>query len=169
MPLYLKSLFGKLNETTRAALENATALCVARGHVHIEIEHYLAALSPVRHTDLARICSRFQIDTARLDFELQRSLGELRGGHTGGPALGPALVGLLRDAWCVGSLEFGASKIRSGFTLLALIDPDRRYQLPAELGKLNAATVAGQFEESVRKSVENEAPPPPPPTPPPAV
>ena len=73
MSLYLKNLFGKLNETTRAALEGATALCVSRGHVHIEIEHYLSSLLPLRNTDLARICARFEIDTARLELELQRT------------------------------------------------------------------------------------------------
>ena len=156
MSLYLKNLFGKLNETTRAALEGATALCVSRGHVHIEIEHYLSSLLPLRNTDLARICARFEIDTARLELELQRSLHHIESG-SGSPALSPALVGLLRDAWCVASLNFAAPRIRSGFTVLALIDPAQHHELPAELRKLSAAGVQEKFAEIVRKSVEKEA------------
>ena len=40
----LKSLIGKLNETTRGALEAAAGLCLARTHYDIEIEHYLLKL-----------------------------------------------------------------------------------------------------------------------------
>jgi len=159
MSLNLKNLVGKLNETTRTALEGGAALCVSRGHHHIEIEHYLAKLMAVRNSDLARIGARFQIDMARLELELQVSLGELQAGNPGSPAFSPGLVALLRDAWCVGSLNFGAPKIRSGFTLLGLIDPDNRHRFPAELRKLNAAAVEEQFADTVRKSVEQEAPP----------
>jgi type VI secretion system protein VasG len=157
MALNLKNLFGKLNDTTRAAMEGAAAQCVSRGHRHIEIEHYLASLTQVRNTDLARICARFQIDTARLELELQRSLNHLEIAHTGSPALSHTLVTLLGQAWCVGSINYGAQKIRSGFTLLALIDADHHHELPAELRKLNPAAVEDQFEEAVRKSVEKEA------------
>jgi len=159
MPLNLKKLVGKLNETTRAALEGGAALCVSRGHHQIEIEHYLARLMEVRKSDFGCICAHFQIDMARLAVELQLALGELAGGNTGSPAFSPSLVALLRDAWCVASLDFGAPKIRSGFTLLALIDPDNRHELPAQLRKLNFAAVEADFDDIVRKSVEKEAPP----------
>jgi type VI secretion system protein VasG len=156
MPLNLKHLFGKLNHTTHAAMEGAAALGVSRGHHHIEIEHYLGKLIQIRNTDFSRICATFQIDTARLDQELQRSLNHFEIDKTTSPALSHTLVKLLGEAWCIGSINFGAPQIRSGFTLLALIEPSNHHELPAELLKLNPAAVEEQFPEIVRKSVEKE-------------
>jgi type VI secretion system protein VasG len=110
----------------------------------------------VRNADLSRICAKFQIDPARLELELQRSLNHLEVVRAASPALSHTLVALLSQAWCVGSINFGARKIRSGFTVLALIDPANHHEPPAELLKLNPTAVEEQFEEAVRKSVEKE-------------
>ena len=47
MGLNLKSLIGKLNDTTRSSLEAAAGLCLSRTHYDIEIEHYLMKLLDV--------------------------------------------------------------------------------------------------------------------------
>ena len=44
MNINLKSLVGKLNQNTRAALEAAAGLCLSRTHYDIEIEHLLLKL-----------------------------------------------------------------------------------------------------------------------------
>ncbi len=44
MAVNLKSLIGKLNESTRNALEAAAGLCLSRTHYDVEIEHYLMKL-----------------------------------------------------------------------------------------------------------------------------
>ena len=44
MSVNLKGLIGKLNDTTRGALEGAAGLCLARTHYDIEIEHVLMKL-----------------------------------------------------------------------------------------------------------------------------
>ena len=43
----LKSLIGKVNETTRGALEAAAGLCLSRTNYDIEIEHYLLKLMDI--------------------------------------------------------------------------------------------------------------------------
>ena len=55
----LKSLIGKVNETTRGALEAAAGLCLARTHYDIEIEHYLLKLMDAPDGDFAAILKAF--------------------------------------------------------------------------------------------------------------
>ena len=131
MPLILKNLIGKLNETTRSALEAGAALCVSRTHYNIEIDHYLNKLLQAKNTDLTRICSRFKVDTARLEAELQQGLDKYRSGNRQSPALSATLVTLFRDAWCIASINYGATRIRSGHTVLALLGGDVRPVLPS--------------------------------------
>ncbi len=40
----LKGLIGKLNDSTRSALEAAAGFCLTRTHYDIEIEHFLMKL-----------------------------------------------------------------------------------------------------------------------------
>jgi type VI secretion system protein VasG len=51
----LKSLIGKLNDSTRGALEAAAGLCLARTHYDIEVEHYLTKLLDSTDNDAAAI------------------------------------------------------------------------------------------------------------------
>ena len=44
MSVDLRSLIGKLNDTTRTALEGAAGLCLSRTHYDVEVEHYLLKL-----------------------------------------------------------------------------------------------------------------------------
>ena len=66
MGLNLKSLIGKLNDTSRSALEAAAGLCLSRTHYDIEIEHYLSKLVDSPDGDFARIAKFFEIDKSRL-------------------------------------------------------------------------------------------------------
>ncbi len=70
----LRSLIGKLNETTRGVFEAAAGLCLARTHYDIEIEHYLLKLLDVADSDFASIMKAFSVDKSRLAAELGRSL-----------------------------------------------------------------------------------------------
>jgi type VI secretion system protein VasG len=48
MNVSLKSLVGKLNGTTRTALEAAAGFCLSRTHYDVELEHFLLkTLEPV--------------------------------------------------------------------------------------------------------------------------
>ena len=44
MSLDLRSLIGRLNDTSRRALEAAAGLCVSRSHYEVEMEHWLTKL-----------------------------------------------------------------------------------------------------------------------------
>src|SRR5215472_6529743 len=95
----LKALIGKLNDTTRGALEGAAGLCLARTHYDVEIEHYLLKLMDAADSDFAVIMREFGVERARLAAELGRSLERLKTGNARTPAFSPSLVKMLSQAW----------------------------------------------------------------------
>src|ERR1039457_5474775 len=117
----LKSVVAKLNNTMRATLEDAAGLCLARTHYDVEIEHFLTKLLEAGGTDFAGIVQHFGVDKTRLSGELSRSLDKLKSGNARSPAFSPSLFRMLREAWTLGSLEFGAAQVRSGTAILALV------------------------------------------------
>ena len=131
----LKSLIGKLNDTTRGALESAAGLCLARTHYDIEIEHVLFKLLDASGSDAARIFHQFSVDPSRLQKELERSLDKLKAGNARTPAFSPSLLKLLTEAWTVGSLDFGASEVRSGHIILALLSTEDLARIAREISK----------------------------------
>jgi len=131
----LKALIGKLNDSTRGALEGAAGLCLARTHYDIEIEHYLMKLLESSENDAAAILKRFEVDTSRLRGELTRSLDKLKSGNARTPALSPTLVKMLTEAWTLGSIDYGAGQIRTGFTILALATNDELVRLMREVSR----------------------------------
>ena len=59
MATNLRALIGKLNGTTRNALEGAAGLCLSRTHYDIEIEHFLMKLLDSSGSDFALIAKHF--------------------------------------------------------------------------------------------------------------
>src|SRR6516225_6350892 len=135
MALNLKSLIGKLNDTARSALEAAAGLCLARTHYDIEVEHYLMKLLDVADSDFSRIVQHFGVDKSRLTAELTRSLDKLKTGNARTPALSPTLLKMLTEAWTVGSIDFSAVRIRTGFTILALVADGELARLMREISR----------------------------------
>src|ERR1700719_3852617 len=135
MSVNLKSLIGKLNDATRGALEGAAGLCLARTHYDIEIEHFLAKLLDSSASAASKILHQFSVDTGRLEKDLGRSLDKLKTGNARTPAFSPTLVKMLTEAWTVGSLDYGASQIRSGHAILALVSSDELRRIVREVSK----------------------------------
>jgi type VI secretion system protein VasG len=135
----LKSLIGKLNDSTRGALEAAAGLCLARTHYDIEVEHYLTKLLDSTDNDAAAIFKHFEVDTSRLS---------------------PTLMKMLIEAWTVGSIDYNAGQVRTGFTILALATNDELVRLMREVSrefqKIQAATLRKDFAAIVGSSAEEE-------------
>src|SRR4051812_46624784 len=121
MNVNLKSLIGKMNDTTRSALEAAAGFCLSRTHYDIEMEHFLLKLLDKQDSDLRHILKHFGVDSSRFTAELNRALDKLKTGNARTPSFSPSLVKLFTTAWNLGSLEYGATQIRSGFTIAALL------------------------------------------------
>jgi type VI secretion system protein VasG len=135
MSLNLKSLIGKVDEATRNVLEAAAGLCVSRTHYDIEIEHFLLKALDSSDNDIAFILKQYGVDRSRLTSELQRSLDRLKSGNARSPAFSPLLVKMLTEAWTVATIEYDATQIRTGFTLLALLSEDELTRLIRDVSK----------------------------------
>lgn len=159
MDVNLKSLIGKLNATTRGALEGAAGLCLSRTHYDIEIQHFLAKLVERTDGDIFPIFNRFNADPSRVSQDLSAALDRLKSGNADKPAIGPRLVRMLTDAWTLGSVDHGAGSLRSGFVVLALLSSDdlRRlaYDWSGEFKKLDLNTLSSEFGSIVAKSSES--------------
>jgi type VI secretion system protein VasG len=125
----LRAIVAKLNDTVRGTLDGAAGLCMARTHYDVEVEHFLTKLLDTSGTDFAGILQHFGVDKARLAGELGRSLDKLKTGNARTPAFSPSLFRMLREAWTLGSLEFGAGQVRSGTAILALVSDDELSRL----------------------------------------
>src|SRR5689334_10420203 len=149
MGVNLKALISKLNDETRQALEASAGLCLSRTHYDMEIEHYLMKLLDQTDGDCAAILKQYGIDRSRLASELTRSLDRLKSGNARNPALSPTLVRMFTEAWTIGSIEYGAGKIRTGHTILALAlteDLNRLIrEVSRELAKINGDGLKKDF------------------------
>jgi type VI secretion system protein VasG len=162
MNVNLKSLVGKLNTTTRAALEAAAGLCLSRTHYDIEIEHLLLKLLDDAQADLPILLKQFGVDKSRVTADLTRSLDKLKSGNARTPALSPTLMRGLTEAWTLGSLNYGAGEIRSGFVLLALLSVDELGRLMTEISrewnKVSAESLRKDFPMLTQMSAETASP-----------
>jgi type VI secretion system protein VasG len=154
----LKSLIGKLNDSTRGALEAAAGLCLARTHYDIEVEHYLTKLLDSTDNDVAAIFKHFEIDTSRFSGELARALDKLKTGNARTPALSPTIMRMLIEAWTIGSIDYNAGQVRTGFTILALATNDELVRLmrdvSREFQKIQADALRKDFASIVGNSSE---------------
>ena len=131
----LKSLIGKLNDSTRGALEAAAGLCLARTHYDIEVEHYLSKLLDSTDNDVTAIFKHFEIDTSRFSGELARALDKLKSGNARTPAISPSLMRMLVEAWTIGSIDYNAGQVRTGFTILALATHEELVRLMRDISR----------------------------------
>ncbi|MFO8174408.1 MAG: type VI secretion system ATPase TssH [Gemmatimonadota bacterium] len=154
----IRSLVNRLNSRTRSAVENAAGLCVGRTHYDVEVEHFLRKLLDDNDGDTAHILHHFGVDRSRLVADLDQSLDALKTGNARTPSLSPSLVDLLANAWQYGSLEHGATEIRSGFALVALTsNPDLRRlgtSVSPEIDKISGEKLRKEFQGIVKGSEE---------------
>jgi len=163
MPVSLKAIVSKLNDTTRKALEDAAGLCLARTHYDVEIEHFLMKLMDATDSDFARILKQFGVDKSRLSAELSRSLDKLKTGNARTPSFSPSLHRMLTEGWTIGSLEFGGGQVRTGFTTLALVSDDELSRIvrdiSKELQKVEPESLRKQLPAILEDSLEYAAQP----------
>ncbi|WP_270937158.1 type VI secretion system ATPase TssH [Falsiroseomonas oryzae] len=155
----LKQLVARVNDPCRRALEAAAGLTLSRSHYNVEIEHLLLAVADRTDTDCAAILRHYGVDTARFAADLGKALDRMKTGNARAPSLSPDLVELMKQAWLLGSIELGASRVRTGHLLLALVADEslaRRARdasgqfarIPAEQLKRDYVAICGATPES---------------------
>jgi type VI secretion system protein VasG len=161
MSVSLKSLIGKLNHETRSAVEAAAGICLSRTHYDVEIEHFLMKLLDSSNSDAASILKHFGVDRARFSKELTDALDRLKTGNARTPSLSPSFTRLISEAWLLGSVDLGATQVRTGHTLLALAVNDELRRLAretsSEFQKISGEALRQDFFTIVADSVEETA------------
>ncbi|MFV3338294.1 type VI secretion system ATPase TssH [Pseudomonas sp. NY15349] len=155
----LKSLFAKLNETSRTATESAAALCLSEHHYDVEVEHLLLQLLDNSDSDLAPILRHYEVVAERLQAQLVTALGTFKKGNTRTPALSPHITRMIEQAWLLASIEYGVGQVRSAHLLQALLDDAelRRVVIASapELEKINADDLRLNLTALVEGSAES--------------
>jgi type VI secretion system protein VasG len=155
----LKSLFAKLNETSRTATEAAAALCLSEHHYEVEVEHLLLQLLEDDGNDLPAILRHYDVVPERLQAQLVTALATFTKGNTRTPALSPHITRMIEQAWLLASIEFGQSQIRTGYLIQALLDDAELRRVvvasAAELEKINADDLRVNLAALVESSPES--------------
>jgi type VI secretion system protein VasG len=135
MGVNLKSLIGRLNETSRNAMEGAAGLCLSRTNYDVEPEHLLLKLVEAPDTDISRILRHYEINQSRVTKDLVQALDRLKTGNARTPALSPRLPQWIEEAWLLASVDYNAAQVRSGHLLLALLASDTLARIAREISK----------------------------------
>src|SRR5579859_3223056 len=158
MSANFRSLVGKLNKTTRNAVDGALALCLSRLNYSAEVDHYLMRLLDETDTDMQKILRHFGVNSDRMGAEFTRSLDKLKRGNTGRPSLSSKVVSMLESAWLVASLDYGSALIRTGHTIIALLsDAEMAREIgdvSKEFQKIQVEGLKKDFASIVEGSVE---------------
>ncbi|MBA5639488.1 type VI secretion system ATPase TssH [Duganella sp. LX20W] len=136
MGINLKTLIGKLNDTTRQAATRAAAICVGLGQYEVDVEHLFLALLEQERSDVAVIARRCDISLTGLDADLRREVAGFRNGSSRTPVFSPHLSVLFEHGWLIASLAADQPHaIRSGHLLLALLTEPELAQLAARASR----------------------------------
>jgi type VI secretion system protein VasG len=135
MNVNLKSLVGRLNDTSRGALEGAAGLCLSRTNYDVEIEHILAKLLESSDTDFEKILRHYECNPDRVRKDVDAALNRLKTGNSRTPGLSDRLPRWFQDAWLIASVEYGESRVRSGHLILSLLSNESTARIAREISK----------------------------------
>jgi len=122
MSINLKTLIGKLNETTRGAATRAANICMGMNHAEVDIEHMFVALLGQQDCDLCTVARKCSISLTALDADLRKELRTFRIGNERVPVFSQRMQTLLEHAWLIASLGLPQpDQVRSLHLLLALL------------------------------------------------
>ena len=139
MDINLKTLIGKLNDTTRAAATRAASICVGLGQYEVDLEHLFLALIEQEDSDFVHIARQCSISLTGLETDLRNEIGRFNAGSARTPVFSKHLPTLFEHAWLIASLgNAGPAQIRSGHLLLALLTEPSLAQLAQRGSRLFA-------------------------------
>src|SRR5215471_11529870 len=102
-------------------LEAAVSRASEGRYYEIVVEHLLMAVLEPDDGDGAAIMRQFQADRGRLLIRIEKILERMRTGNPGRPVFSENVFKWIENAWVLASVEFGATRLRSGMLLAELI------------------------------------------------
>ncbi len=164
MSINLKTLIGKLNDTCRNAATRAASICVGLGQYEVDQEHLLLALLENPRSDMVALARHFEVDTSRLQADLQAEIARFRSGNARTPVFSARLPKLFENAWLIASLDLQAGQqvfIRSGHLLQAMLtDPELSqlaYRSSALFHRFESDDIKHHLDKLTANSEEAEA------------
>ncbi|WEF34639.1 type VI secretion system ATPase TssH [Pseudoduganella chitinolytica] len=154
MSINLKTLIGKLNETSRTAATRAASICVSLGHYEVDIEHLFLALLEQQGSDFVILARQNGISVSMLEADLQSEVARFKNGNSRTPVFSERMPKLFEHAWLIASLDLRAgqqAQIRSGHLLQALLTEPELAQLAARSSKLFAKFDLEQIKHNLDK------------------
>ncbi len=154
MSINLKTLIGKLNDTSRTAATRAASICVSLGHYEVDIEHLFLALLEQQGSDFVAIARQNGISLSMLEADLQAEVARFKNGNSRTPVFSERMPKLFEHAWLIASLDLRAgqqAQIRSGHLLQALLTEPELAQLAARSSKLFAKFDLEQIKHNLDK------------------
>ncbi|WP_426101366.1 type VI secretion system ATPase TssH [Massilia sp. TSP1-1-2] len=139
MSINLKTLIGKLNDTSRTAATRAASICVSLGQFEVDLEHLFLALLEQPKSDFVLIARNMGISVSMLEADLQSEVQRLKAGNSRTPVFSARLPKLFENAWLIASLDIQAGRvaeIRSGHLLQAMLTDPELAQLAYRGSKL---------------------------------
>jgi type VI secretion system protein VasG len=171
MSINLKTLIGKLNDTSRTAATRAASICVGLGQFEVDLEHLFLALMEQPQSDFVVIARQAGISVSMLEADLQAEVSRLKTGNSRTPVFSSRLPKLFENAWLIASLDSQPERqslIRSAHLLQALLTDSELAQLAYRSSKLfdkfnlddikhNLAKITAGSQEAVAEEGANAA------------
>jgi type VI secretion system protein VasG len=165
MDINLKTLIGKLNDTTRAAATRAAGICVGFGQYEVDIEHLFLALLEQPASDFVVAARQAGISLTAFETELRKEVERMAAGSSRTPVFSRHLPVLFEHAWLIASLGQAApgqqQRIRSGHLLLALLTEPGLAQLAQRASRcfmeFPLDRLKHDFDKLTRGSIEASA------------
>ena len=152
------ALFGKLNPLAFKAVETAAAFCKLRGNPYVELEHWVHQILQQPSSDLHLIARAFDIDTSVLTRDVTKALDKLPRGATSLSDLSARIEDATERAWVWASLKFGATDIRTGHLLVAILKTrelrNALLNVSPEFSKVRVDDLADDFARLLARSPE---------------
>jgi len=157
-PRDTSQLLRRLNPHCAKALEAAASLCHARLADEISVEHWLLKLIEAGDGDIPAILNHYDLDVDAVWDALLRAIEHTPRTLRGRPGLSPQLAAVLHDAWFHASVDDGASSIRSGHALQAIVNAPHVLRAPNAwpLLSVSAAQIQRLLPRLGLRSCENQ-------------
>jgi type VI secretion system protein VasG len=154
-----QALFGRLNQTAHKAIaETAFAFCKQRGNPEVQLVHWIHVLIQNPQNDLAGIRTAFGLLDDVLQRDVVTTLDALPRGAASISGISPLIGEAIQGGWVCASLQFGASRVRTGHLILGMLKDEKLkaalYAISAEFRKVHAEKLSAEYENICASSTE---------------
>ena len=143
------TLYSKLAPMPFKGLERAVDIAERRRHGFVELSHWIQAMLQETASDLHLILDHFEVEPARLERDLSRTLERLPGGAGIAPTFSAQLRKAVEQGWFAATILFDDDRIRFGHLLAGVLrDADLAPTLAGispELEKIRLERLSDEF------------------------